>query len=54
MIISEKQILELIAIAERYAAAAIHSLDEHKNADRARELVDSIHKQQSEELKMIE
>lgn len=53
MIISDKQILQLIRIAEGYSHA-IHRFGEYKQAEIIQDLLATINDQQSEELKVIE
>jgi hypothetical protein len=53
MIISEKQIMQLITIANAYIQA-MHSVCEYRNAEIAQDLLAQINGQQSCELKKIE
>ncbi len=53
MIISEKQIMQLMTIANAYIAA-MHRVDEYKNVEIVQDLLATINDQQSEELKVIE
>ena len=53
MIISEKQILQLITIAEAYIST-MHRVGEYKNSELAQDLLFQITNQQSKELKVIE
>ena len=53
MIISEKQIMQLLTIANAYVAA-MHTVGEYKNAEIAQDLLATLNVQQSEELKVIE
>lgn len=53
MIISEKQILQLMRIAEAYCSA-LHRFGEYKTVDIVQDLLATINDQQSEELKDIE
>ena len=53
MKISEKQIMQLIRIAEGYCSA-LHKFGEYKQVEIIQELLATITDQQSEELKVIE
>jgi len=53
MIISEKQIMQLMTIVNAYIAT-MHGVGEYKNAEIAQNLLAIINEQQSEELKVIE
>ncbi len=53
MIISEKQIMQLITIAQAYIAT-MHTVGEYKNVAIAQDLLAIINDQQSEELKDVE
>lgn len=53
MIISEKQIMKLITIANTLAAN-LHIMGEYKACDDIQNLLKEINDQQSEELKVIE
>ncbi len=53
MIISEKQILQLMRIADGYCSA-LHKFGEHKTVAIVQDLLVTINDQQSEELKVIE
>lgn len=53
MIISEKQIMQLMTIANAYIAT-MHRVGEYSNAEIAQDLLANINDQQSEELKEIE
>ena len=53
MIISEKQIMELMTIAAAYVSV-MHRLGEYKNVELAAGLLAVINNQQSKELKEIE
>lgn len=52
MIISEKQIMQLIRIAEGYCSM-MHRLGEYKMVDNVQDILATISDQQSEELKEI-
>ncbi len=52
MIISEKQILKLIRIADGYCVA-MHRFGEYKNVEIVQNLLETINNQQSKELKEI-
>lgn len=52
MIISEKQILQLIRIADAYCSA-LHRFGEYKSVEVVQDLLATINDQQSEELKII-
>jgi len=53
MIISEKQILQLIRIADAYCST-LHRFGEYKSVESIQDLLATINDQQSEELKEIE
>lgn len=53
MIISEKQIMQLIRIADAYCSA-LHRFGEYKSVEEVQNLLANINDQQSEELKVIE
>lgn len=53
MIISEKQIMQLIRIAEGYSIA-LHKFGEYKKVEIIQDLLAKITDQQSEELKVVE
>jgi hypothetical protein len=53
MIISEKQIMQLITIANAYIST-MHRVGEYKNAEIAQDLIATINYQQPESLKVIE
>lgn len=53
MIISEKQIMQLIRIADGYCSA-LHKFGEYKQVELIQDLLATINDQQSEELKVIE
>lgn len=53
MIISEKQIIRLIAIAHAHVAN-MNLLGEHKSLEKIREFLTEIYDQQSEELRVVE
>lgn len=53
MIISEKQITQLLSIAEAYCAT-LHRFGEYKNVEEIQNLLAQISDQQSEELKEVE
>lgn len=53
MIISEKQIMQLMRIADAYCSA-LHRFGEYKSVKEVQNLLATINDQQSEELKEIE
>lgn len=53
MIISEKQIMNLLRIAEAYCSS-LHRFGEYKAVEMVQDLLATINDQQSEELKEIE
>ena len=53
MIINEKQIMNLIRIADAYCSA-LHRFGEYKSVEQVQELLAEINDQQPEELKEIE
>lgn len=53
MIISEKQIMQLMRIADGYCSA-LHMLGEYKEVEIVQNLLAEINDQQEEELKVVE
>lgn len=53
MIISQKQIMQLLRIADAYCGA-LHRFSQYKVAEEIQDLIATINDQQSDELKVIE